>query len=93
MSGGALVAWLGGGRGLRGRARAWWLAVPLLWLVGLVCLLGPGHLFPKHPFQGPALVRLSTHHALTALDLPGLVCAGAAIALAVPALRRRLTER
>ena len=79
----ALGAWLYQVRGLIRRPLSRWLAVPLLLMAALVCLLGPGHLFPKHPLQGPRLVRLSAHHALTALDLPGLACAGAAIVLAI----------
>ncbi len=85
----ALGAWLYETRGLIRRPLSRWLAVPLLLVVALACLLGPGHLFPKHPLQGPQLVRLSTHHGLTALDLPGLACAGAAIALAIRLVHER----
>ncbi len=85
----ALGAWLYEVRGLVRRPLSRWLAVPLLLVAALACLLGPGHLFPKHPWQGPQVVRLSAHHALTALDLPGLACAGAAIVLAVRLVRER----
>ena len=85
----AFGAWLYQARGLIRRPLSRWLAVPLLLVAALACLLGPGHLFPKHPWQGPQVVRVSTHHALTALDLPGLVCAGAAIVLAVRLVHER----
>ncbi len=72
------ATWLLAGWGLRGRRLALWCAVPVLVDVELVCLRGPGHLFPKEPFEGPILVTVSRRHALTALDLLGLTCAGAA---------------
>ena len=89
----SLVSWLYKARGLTGWTLSRWLAVPALLLAGLACLIGPGHLFPKHPLQGPHLVRLSAHHALTALDLPGLACAGAAIALAIHLVHEQARAR
>ncbi len=88
-----LVIWLVAAYGLRGRRLARWLAVPALLAVALVCLAGPGHLFPKNPFEGPQLLRVSATHALTALDLPGLAAGGGGIALGVRAVWERLTGR
>ncbi len=88
-----LATWLVAAHGLHGRRLARWLAVPALLAVALVCLAGPGHLFPKYPFEGPQLLRVSTTHALTALDLPGLAAGGAGGALGVWAVWERLTER
>ncbi len=88
-----LAAWLLAARGFRGRRLARWLAVPALLAVALVCLVGPGHLFPKYPFEGPQLLRVSTNHALTALDLPGLAAGGAGVALGARAVWERLTGR
>ncbi len=73
-----LTVWLAAGIDLRGRRLATWLAVPALIGLALVFLVGPGHLFPKEPYEGPTLLVVSPTHALTALDLPGLACAGAA---------------
>ena len=75
------VAWLLGLRGLHGRRWWQWLAVPPLLLGALACVAGPGRLFPKG-YEGPQLVRLSTTHAVTALDLVGAagVLAGALLA-------------
>ena len=67
--------------------------MPVLAGVALVCLLGPGRLFPKEPYAGPILVRVATHHALTALDLPGLACGGAAGLLGAWLVWARLTGR
>ena len=89
----ALGAWLHQARGLIRRPLSRWLAVPLLLMAALACLLGPGHLFPKHPFEGPQLLRVSTTHALTALDLPGLAAGGAGVALGARAVWERLTGR
>ncbi len=88
-----LAIWLVAAYGLHGRRLARWLAVPALLTVALVCLVGPGHLFPKYPFEGPQLFRVSTTHALTALDLPGLAAGGAGVALGVRAIWERLTGR
>ncbi len=87
-----LGVWLLTARGLTGYQLALWLAVPAFLVAGLVCIMGPGWLFPKHPFQGPVLVRVSVHRALTALDLPGLACAVAATVLAVRLVRERITR-
>jgi hypothetical protein len=75
------AGWLLGARGLPGPRRALWILVPVLLAVALVCWLGPGRLFPKVPYEGPQLLVVSPNHALTLLDLPGLACAGAAVAI------------
>ncbi len=62
--------------------------MPALTGAALPCLLGPGRLFPKEPYEGPIVLQVSGRHALTALDLPGLACAAAGLLLWA-----RLTER
>ena len=57
------------------------MVVFVLMAVAVLCLVGPGRLFPKEPFEGPTLMVVAPHHGLTALDVPGLACAGAAILL------------
>ncbi len=73
---------------------AWgrWLVVLVLMVVALLCLFGPGRLYPKEPFEGPTLVEVSRRHGLTLLDLPGLVCAGSAIALGARLIWERISE-
>jgi hypothetical protein len=72
------IGWLLAGRGLRGGRLALWILVPLLVAGALVCWVGPDRLFPKKPFEGPALVVLSENHAITLLDLPGVLCVASA---------------
>ena len=83
------AGWLLGMRGLAGPRRALWALVPVLFAVALVCWLGSGRLFPKVPYEGPALLVVSHTHAVTLLDLPGLACAVAAVALAGALLGER----
>ena len=52
-------------------------------LAAAFCVLGPGHLFPKR-YEGPELLKVSASHALTALDVLGLLCTGGAAALGAP---------
>src|SRR5690242_11284012 len=73
------ACWLLAGRGLRGGRLALWLLVPFLVAGALVCWVGPDHLFPKKPYEGPQLLVLSENHAITLLDLPGVLCAATAI--------------
>lgn len=80
-------------RGLAGLRRALWALVPMLFAVALVCWLGPGRLFPKELYEGPALLVVSRNHALTLLDRPGYACAGGAVALAGWLLRGRREAR
>ncbi len=88
------LGWALAGRGMRGRRLALWLAVPVLVFVAALCIVGPGPLFPKGPHQGPTLVPLGTHHAVTGLDLVGLACLATAIALGTWLVRaRRLPPR
>ena len=84
-----VVGWLLWGRGLTGSRRAGWLGVPILALAAAFCVLGPGHLFPKQ-YEGPELLKVSASHALTALDVLGLLCAGGAAALGAPLAWRRV---
>ncbi len=59
------VCWFFGGWRLRGwRLLLWDLVLPLL-AVALVCVVGPGHLFPKEPYEGPRLITFSPAHSLT----------------------------
>ncbi len=83
------LGWALAGRGLRGGRLALWLAVPVLVLVAALCIVGPGPLFPKRPYQGPVLVPLGTYHAVTGLDLVGLACLAAAVALGAWLVRDR----
>lgn len=85
-----VLAWLLCGRGLRGGWLALWLLVPEVLLLALLCFLGPGHLFPKNPFEGPVLVEVSRRHALTALDLIGLAYTGLAALLGAGLVWARL---
>jgi hypothetical protein len=83
------VCWLLAARGLRGGRLALWLLVPFLVAGALVCWVGPNRLFPKKPFEGPQLVVLSENHAITLLDLPGVLCAASAIIIGVWLIRGR----
>src|SRR3954447_19038044 len=76
----ACLGWLLAGHGLVGRRLLLWCLVPVLALAALVCLLGPGQLFPK-ALEGPTLLPLSENHAVTLADLPGALCAAGAILL------------
>ena len=87
------VAWLIEGRDLAGTRRWQWRAAPGLLLLALLCLVGPGRLFPKTPWEGPILLEFSRQHALTLLDLPGLACIAAAVALGAHALAWRRRQR
>ena len=86
----AILCWLLFARGLRGMLLVLWFVVPLLALVAVVCFVGPGRLFPKDPYAGPVLVRLSTTHGLAALDLVGIACSGAAAVLGAWLILRRV---
>jgi hypothetical protein len=86
----ACLAWLLAARGLAGWRRALWLLVPVLFAAALVCVIGPGRLFPKKPFEGPILLTVSHNHALTLLDIPGFLWASIAVALGGWLLRDRL---
>ena len=93
LSGAPLIGWLVAARGLRGRQLARWLAMPVLLFGAAICLLGPGHLFPKEPFEGPTLLRVSQSHAIVALDLIGLIAGGLGILLGAWAVWERLSRR
>ena len=84
------LAWLLAARGLSGARRVLWSLVPMLLFAAAVCWIGPGRLFPKQPFEGPTLLKVSHNHALTLLDVPGLLWAAVAIALAGWLLGERL---
>lgn len=77
----ACILWLVLAAGLRGRRLALWLLVPALLAVALACIVGPDRLFPKRPYEGPNLITLSENHAVTLLDVPGLLFGGAAVIL------------
>lgn len=83
------VAWLLAARGLKGPRLTLWLLVPILLAGTLVCLIGPGHLFPKQPYEGPNLITVSHNHAITLLDLPGGLCAIAAAIIGARLIRER----
>lgn len=70
--------WFLGGWHLRRRRLLLWDLVLPLWALALLCVVGPGHLFPKRPYEGPRLITFSAIHSLTLLDLPGLACAALA---------------
>ena len=84
------IGWSLAARGLAGWRRALWLLVPVLLVAALVCVIGPGRLFPKQPFEGPILLTISYNHALTLLDIPGFLWASTAMALGGWLLRDRL---
>ncbi len=87
------ACWFFAGWRLRGwRLLLWDLILPLL-AVALVCVVGPGRLFPKEPYEGPRLITLSPAHSLTLLDLPGFACAALAALLACGLLLARWRER
>jgi hypothetical protein len=87
------VCWFLGGWRLRGwRLLLWDLILPLA-AVAVVCVVGPGRLFPKEPYEGPRLITFSPAHSLTLLDLPGFACAALAVALACGLLLARWRER
>ncbi len=90
---GAGLGWALAGRGLRGGRLALWLAVPVLVLIAALCIVGPGPLFPKRPYQGPVLVRLGTDHAVTGLDLVGLACLATAMGLGTWLVRTRARHK
>lgn len=84
------VCWLLAARGLDGKRLALWLLVPVLFAGALVFLVGPDRLFPKQPYEGPHLLTLSENHAITLLDLPGVLCASTAVILGAWLIRGRL---
>jgi hypothetical protein len=87
------VCWFFAGWRLRGwRLLLWDLVLPLL-AVAAICVIGPGYLFPKEPYEGPHLLTFSPNHALTLLDLPGFACAALAVLLACVLLLSRWRER
>ncbi len=87
------ACWFFAGWRLRGwRLLLWDLILPLL-TVALVCVAGPGRLFPKEPYEGPRLITFSPAHSLTLLDLPGFACAVLAALLACGLLLTRWRER
>jgi hypothetical protein len=87
------VCWFFAGWRLRGwRLLLWDLILPLL-AVALICVLGPGRLFPKVPYEGPHLITFSSTHSLTLLDLPGFASAALAVVLACGLLLTRWRER
>lgn len=87
------VCWFFAGWCLRGwRLLLWDLVLPLLALA-LVCVVGPGQLFPKEPYEGPRLIIFSPAHSLTLLDLPGFACAALAVVLACGLFLTRWRER
>jgi hypothetical protein len=82
------VVWIVAGLGLRGRALALWLLVPLLVLVAGVCVGGPGHVISKR-WEGRSLFELAPGDAVTMLDVTGLAIAGLAALLALGLLAWR----
>lgn len=87
------ICWFFGGWRLRGwQLLLWDLVLPLV-AVALACVVGPGYLFPKEPYEGPHLITFSPAHSLTLLDLPGFACAALAVALACGLLLMRWRER
>ncbi len=87
------VCWFFGGWRLRGwRLLLWDLVLPLL-AVALVCVVGPGYLFPTEPYEGPRLITFSPAHSLTLLDLPGFACATLAALLVCGLLLARWRKR
>ena len=83
------ICWFFAGWRLRGwRLLLWDLVLPLL-AVAAICVLGPGYLFPKEPYEGPRLITFSPAHSLTLLDLPGFACAALAALLACGLLLTR----
>ena len=87
------ICWFFAGWRLRGwRLLLWDLVLPLL-VVAASCVLGPGYLFPKEPYEGPHLITFSPNHALTLLDLPGFACAVLAALLACGLLLTRRRGR
>jgi hypothetical protein len=79
----ASCLWLVAGWKLHDTLPVSWLLVPLLLLVTAVCVAGPGHWFPKEPYEGPSIVPLGTRDALTALDLVGMTIGAFAAGLGI----------
>jgi hypothetical protein len=79
----ASLGWLWAGRRLAGKRRLRWLLVPALLLVAATCIAGPGHWFPKKPYEGPSVISLGTRDAITALDLVGFTLSALSLALAI----------
>lgn len=78
----ASCGWILLGYRLHGALSTDWLLVPLLLLIAATFVAGPGHWFPKEPYEGPSVISLGTHDAVTALDLAGFALAGLALVLA-----------
>lgn len=68
----ASLFWLRAGWRLSGSLRVRWFLMPLLAFVAAACVAGPGHWFPKEPYEGPSVIPLGTGDAVTVLDLVGL---------------------
>ena len=80
----ATVIWVLAGWHIEGvLALAGWVSVPVLAFVAAACIAGPGHWFPKEPYEGPSVIPLGNADAITVLDLVGLVLATDAVLLAV----------
>lgn len=86
----ATLVWFAAGRSLRGMTAVGWYAVPVLLFIAAACVAGPGHWFPKQPYEGPTIITLARKDAITALDIVGFVIAGAASVLAGWLLLARL---
>ena len=80
----ATVIWVLAGWNIEGvLVLAGWVSVPVLAFVAAACVAGPGHWFPKEPYEGPSVIPLGNADAITALDLVGLSLATGAVLLAV----------
>lgn len=87
------LGWLWAGRKLAGSLRLSWILVPALLLVAATCIAGPGHWFPKEPYEGPSVVSLGTRDAITVLDLVGFTVAALSLALAIHLVSDLLRHR
>ena len=78
----ASLLWLTTWRQLARSRTVEWLLVPLLAFSAAACVAGPGHWFPKEPWEGPSVISLGAGDAVTVLDLIGFALAAASVTLA-----------
>lgn len=86
-----MTAWVVAGRQIRDTRLllGWWL-IPVFSVVSMTCIIGPGHWFPKAPYEGRAVIPLGNSDAITVLDLVGLGVMVVTVTLSVVLIRVRM---
>lgn len=69
-----------------------WVAVPFSAVAAAACVAGPGHWFPKEPYEGPSVIPLGRSDAITVLDLVGFGIAALTLLSAILLVRYRMQQ-